>query len=269
MKRNQVKIISNSKNHTLAFYYLNEQGKWCLATKESDLSRNKYTMAKIEEKASEIISAICSIYNPGNRGINLFFEGSAEEYQVILHTLETEFVDCNINCFKQETKIAVAGKIGSGKTTLINEIGRRKGITYIQSKRNNVLVYSNQETAVIWNEIAGIDIGKESMDQAKKSFESLAKERLTDFVYCLNTNKIEKSEEDFIEMVKNNYPNIKILLVLTMCAEENGDLYADELSKRMENLKVIPALAKDLKTRMGTILAYGLDDIERYIFEGK
>ena len=54
-----------------------------------------------------------------------------------------------------------------------------------------------------------------------------------------------------------------------MCVEENGDLYADELSKRMENLKVIPALAKDLKTRMGTILAYGLDDIERYIFEGK
>ena len=217
----------------------------------------------------KIISAICSIYNPGNRGINLFFEGSEEEYRIILDILDTEFANFNISCFRKETCIAVAGKIGSGKTTLINEMGHLKGITYTQSRMDNILSYSNEEMAIVWKEMPGIDIGKESMDEAVKTFEYLAKNGLTNFVYCLNTNKIEKSEEDFIEMVKNNYPDIKILLVLTKCAVEDGNLYADELSKRMENLKVIPVLAKDLKTRFGTILAYGLDDIERYIFEGK
>ena len=60
-----------------------------------------------------------------------------------------------------------------------------------------------------------------------------------------------------------------MILALTKYTDEEGASYSNQLSNRMKGVKVIPLLAKDLKTRQGTIEAYGLDILDQAIFEGR
>ena len=104
------------------------------------------------------------------------------------------------------------------------------------------------------------------MANARNALEKLAKSNITTFVYCLGTKKIEALEEELISFARDNYPDIKILVVLTQFVDEEQDKYVEQLSADLEGVKVIPVLAMDKKTRHGVVSAYGLDDIERYIF---
>ena len=60
MKRNQVRIVSNAKKQSLAFYLKDEQEKWRKISNSSDLSRKKYTASSIKESAEEIVRVIGS-----------------------------------------------------------------------------------------------------------------------------------------------------------------------------------------------------------------
>ena len=81
--------------------------------------------------------------------------------------------------------------------------------------------------------------------------------------------KIESLEEEFIAYVQSEYPSIHILVVLTQFVEEDSDVFVDQLSTQLDGVKVIPVLARDVKLRDGVISAYGVDDINSNIFEGK
>ena len=77
-------------------------------------------------------------------------------------------------------------------------------------------------------------------------------------------------EEQFIRYVQEKYPGVKVLIVLTMCLEDEAvPILSEQLLKNIGNVKVIPTLAKEFKTREGLIPAYGLEEIIHYIFEGK
>lgn len=270
MKRNQVRIVSNAKKQSLAFYLKDEQEKWRKISNSSDLSRKKYTASSIKESAEEIVRVIGSEYNPANRGVDIYFEGAEEDFFILKNVIDKKCSQNYLDCiYVRDTKIAVAGKVGSGKTTLIKGIEDYKGVSFVHQENNGLLSYSDDELKVVWYEIPGIDIGVENIYAARNTFEQLANEGLTTFIYCLGTTKIETLEEELIRFVRNDYPSIKILIVLTRFVDDDNKIYADQLSGNLNGTKVIPVLAKEMKTRSGIIPAYGLDNVDRYIFEGR
>lgn len=269
MIRNKIKIVADKTARTLAFYFLNEQQKWCSVSNSSVLSRKKYITANIKESSAEIIFIINSVYNTGNRGVDIYFEGSEEDFSILCETIAKTFPDENIACLIQRTNIAVAGKLQSGKSTLITEMGIYKNANYVYSKDTNAEIYTNEDATTVWYEIPGIDIGIENVITAREAFEKLAKKGLTTFVYCLRTSKIETLEEELIHFVSEEYPSIKIILVLTQYLDEDVTAFSEQLKKRMDRTTVIPLLAKSIKTREGIIEAYGLDKLDQAIFEGR
>ena len=130
-------------------------------------------------------------------------------------------------------------------------------------------IYTDESGATIWYEVPGIDLGIENVNAARAKFEKLAEQGLTNLVYCLGTSKLESLEEEFITYVQSEYPSIHILVALTQFKEEDSDVFVDQLSTQLNGVKVIPVLARDVKIRGGVISAYGVDDIDSYIFEGK
>ena len=74
-------------------------------------------------------------------------------------------------------------------------------------------------------------------------------------------------EEELIHFVANNYSSVKIILALTQYLDEEQTAFPEQLSEQLDGIRVVPLLAKDLKTREGTISAFGLDKLEHYIFE--
>lgn len=267
MKPNQIKIVSNSKG--VSYFFRNEKSEWGLVSNMSDLSRKKYVSATIKKNAVEILQAINDIYNIGNRGVDIYLEGSVEDYIILQKVIKERFLNDNLHCYQQKISIAVAGKIRSGKTTLIKEIIKRQKMEFRFFRNNMIDGYTNIESTVTWYEIPGIDFGKENIFAAMSQFDLLAKNGVTNFIYCFDTNKIEELEEQFICYIQEKYPRIKILIVFTMCFEDdNVSILSKQLLTKIRDIKIIPVLAKELKTREGIISAYGLDEIVHYIFEG-
>lgn len=268
MKRNCLKIVSNPTNNTLAFYKKSKD-RWRLVPNTSDLSRKEYTEVTIKEKASKIVSYINAVYNIGNQGVDIYFEGTQEDYQILVMTINDHFSECNLQCIIQKTLVAVVGQCSSGKTVLIEELIKHRGTCCQQTIVEGVRVYTDETGTTVWYEIPGIDIGLESVNAARAMFEKLVNEGLTSLVYCLGTSKLEPLEEEFIAHVQNMHPSIHILVVLTQFKEEESDVFVDQLSTQLNGVKVIPVLARDIRIRGGVIRAYGIDGVDSYIFEGK
>lgn len=266
MPHNQIKIVSNAKKQSLKFYFKNEEGKWSSVSNDSVLSRKEYISATVQDRATDIVRIIDSVYNPGNRGVDIYFEGGEADFRFLKDAVNSQFSKSNIICVMQKTLIAVAGKIGAGKTSLIEGFWKYKNIPFKRCEKDGILVFADDEKTSVWYEIPGIDFGVEHMANARNALEKLAKSNITTFVYCLGTKKIEALEEELISFARDNYPDIKILVVLTQFVDEEQDKYVEQLSADLEGVKVIPVLAMDKKTRHGVVSAYGLDDIERYIF---
>ena len=269
MTRNLIKIKSDSNSNALTFYIMNEQQKWCPVSNSSVLSRKEFVDSAIGEIADKLIRTIDLSYNICNRGVDIYFEGTDREFEILSNTISRSFVDKNIKCIFQQTIIAVAGKIQSGKTTLINELMKFKGLDFRFNNTTDIPTCISDDNTVVWFEIPGIDIGIENVVAAQKSFDKLVKTGITTFIYCLSTSKIEIPEESLINHVVENYPSVRVIVALTQYIDEEGTTYAENLSKRLNGIRVIPLLAKDLNTRQGSIVSYGLDVIDEAIFEGR
>lgn len=177
--------------------------------------------------------------------------------------------NANILCKQSKMQVAFAGKIGSGKTTLIEALAKINNIKFITSQENNYTFYKNMEESQLWYEIKGIDIGKKNIKSAQVTINKLVSGGVSVLIYCLSTNKIESIEEEILLEVQQHYSNVRILVVLTFCLDEDSTVYAEKISDSINNIKVLPVLAKDKKTRCGIISAYGLKDISKFIYGGK
>lgn len=267
LTHNKLKIVSNRNLKSLSFYLMNEKGRWMLVSNYSDLSRKKYKAANIFEAGEDIIAIIDRDYNTGGRGVDIRFEGSDEEYHFLQECVKKHFHGQDVTCSHHRAAIAVAGKKYSGKSTFIEEMCKYMGEHLSSVQLDGYEKYTSQPSNTVWYEIAGIDFGK--IIAAKDAFTRIVPEGITDFIYCLSTTKIEEPEEALILYIKENYPYINILLLLTQCLDEGSDLFVEHLSKQVNGVKVLPVLAVPKKTRSGTIESYGIDDVSRYLFEGK
>lgn len=268
MEHNKIKIVSNIKLRRIAYYFKNESNEWVRVPNSSRLSRKEFCGTTISEKIYDIIKIIDGVYNPGNRGVEVLFEGTDEEYDIIRNTVKKLNMSDSIICNQKKAKIAVVGKICSGKTTLIESIGEHLNTNFSKKENAQYNVFIDKKGNTEWYELKGIDLGKEYITQSKAVLTELAESGMTVLVYCLSTYKVEELEEKLILEFSEQYPEINVLIALTSCVDEDAALYAEHISGQL-NKKVIPVFAQEKKTRNGSIPAYGLEQTVQYIYEGK
>lgn len=268
MSHNQIWIVSAAQKPSLSYYMKNERQEWCPVSNDSSLSRKEYTNTSMQARAKDIVRVIGEDYNPCNRGVDIFFEGNEEDFLSLKKAIDSCFPQGNITCVMPQTRIVVAGKAGAGKTTLIEGFGKYKDTAFGHCDRDEMLIYSSAESTAVWYELPCIGFDADYTAQVKSKLEELRTEGIAAFVYCMGTTRIESVEEQLLSDVRREYPEIRMLVVLTQSIDAEQALYADQLSQLLEGITVLPVLAMDRKIRGGVIQAYGLDDMERCIFGG-
>lgn len=175
--------------------------------------------------------------------------------------------------------ILVAGITGTGKSTLVNavfgdnlaETGTGKPVT------SHMNEYSSPRIPIcIWDTV-GLELDsqktKSSIDEIKKLIvnKSLSEnqfDRIHAIWYCINSgsNRYQGAELDFIKSLYKL--NVPFIIVLTQCigAEEDVNAFEGKIreinaSEGMDDIDIVQVIAKEYKTRMYTIPAYGLKEL--------
>lgn len=172
---------------------------------------------------------------------------------------------------KPMVKVAVIGKISSGKTTLIEGLTKHNNSTCVSYPfLSGTMKYYDSNNNVEWYEIDGIDFGKENVANASDMLDKLITDNSISVVlYCLNSRigKIEDVERNFVVDVKQKYPNTFVYVVITVSVDESSSrLFADVVSNTTKQTKVFTVLAKEMRTNAGFLQPYGLDDITKNIY---
>lgn len=120
MRNNSVKIKSNPYTKHIEYSYKDEYESWVPSAK---LSSDKFTNIMIQDKLYEIIQEIQNSYNPGNKGLELIFEGTEEDYNDVCAALKY-FPYYRIGCCKGELNIDSAEKTMPAIKAIFDELDK-------------------------------------------------------------------------------------------------------------------------------------------------
>lgn len=268
MSRNRVKIVCHAQANILSYQFQNEQMAWMPVSQFSELAQRKFTETSIRMSAPEILAVINTVYNPGNRGVDISFEGPDQDYNYLCKVVKEKFSNENISCGKNTIKAAMVGKRGVGKTTLIEALGQKQGVRYAAAPENGYRIYKSSPSTIEWYEVEGIDLGIEYIQKAEHTVDILSKQGLTLFIYCLGSVRVEELELQFIRRVRQSHPEVTALGILTNAGSEDAGAAAERLSKQL-GVKVLPVMARDRQTRGGMVKAFGHESILNAIFGGE
>lgn len=228
-----------------------------------------YTDTCISQSAPAILKAILDVYNPGNRGVDISFEGPDKDYKYLCKVVGAQFPREKIACEHRQTKVAVAGRCSAGKTTLIESLGQKQGGHYMITEGPQYKQYISKSTqsTIDWYEIHGIDFG-ENIDKVEAAVDELYEQGLTAFVYCFCPGRIEDAEVQLIQNIQMNHPEVTVLGVLTNALSED-EVISSEMVGGALKIKIIPVMAKDTKTRSGVVKAFGLEKVLAALLGGE
>lgn len=165
--------------------------------------------------------------------------------------------------------IIVAGKTGSGKSTLINAIFRERlaetGVG--QPITQNLERISKQGVPIVLYDTKGLELTNQAQRQVLQSIASVIKdnkgtEQAIDVIYyCINslTQRIESFELDLIKAMAQHVP---VIVLLTQYIIHDGAFiqYLNDLN--LPVVAIIPLLAKNYIVRGQKVIpAFGLQDI--------
>lgn len=278
MRRNSIRIVCNPYLNNISYYFQNELGEWDVLSENSPLSRQYYTNTTVDERCEEILKIINEIYNRNNKGVDIIFEGTSENYNVLRQGIEKIYSTRDITYELGTTKIAVAGKKCVGKSLMIEGLETLQGLKYSKIIENDYVKYSDECNHAEWYEINGIDLGKENMEKSFDTIKKLSENNLSAVIYCItaSTSKIEESERIFIKKIADDFSKLKVMIVLTMCYRDDVQDSIDEIEKITDQVKIVPILAKEYKTGLKneddnpiSIASFGLEEVSSYIFEGR
>ena len=278
MKRNSIRVVCNPYTNKMSYYFKNEIGEWDVLSSNSPLSRQYYTNTSISERANEILTKIDEIYNRKNKGIDILFEGTSENYKRINEIVNSNFKGRDITCKLGTTRIAVVGKKAVGKTFLIEGMENLQGFKYQKKSTDFFDKYSDECNHAEWFEVAGIDLGKKEIEKAFDTIKKLSEEGLSAVVYCIaaSSGRIEDIEKEFIKRIAEDFLELKVMIVLTQCFKEDIQDAIDEIEKITDQIKLVPVLARDYKTGLknedgeaSIIPSFGLQEVSQFVFEGR
>lgn len=282
MERNCLRIVRNSSAGTISYYFKNEIGEWSAVSSYSPLSRREFTNVAIECNCKDIVDEINKIYNRKNKGLDIYFEGSANEYAILRKEIESKNeslfsteksnyeLQGQIRLFQGACKIVVVGKKSSGKTTLIKAVEKLNGSNFEMETHDGYTTYTDKINQNVWYEIDGIQLNLESIEATNKTIEKIIGSNAAFIVYCLRstTGKVEKAEENLIFDLLGKYPALEATIALTMSINGKKENFI-ELEKELKQLKLIPILASDyeIDDEGNVKKAFGINDLLKFIFE--
>lgn len=279
MKCNKVRVVCNPIAKHISYYYKNENNEWHIFSSSSPLSRSYYTDTTIEERADEIVIKLDEIYNRKNKGLEISFEGDEKSYTAFKNSIVRNVPERKIQCCIGSTKVIVTGKVGAGKTTLIEGIEQLNNISCDVEEFDDYTLYRDKNNTE-WYEIKGIDFGRENVEKAYSTICKVVKNTSAMIVYCIHSSnrRVEAAESRFIMDLITKFPELAGMIVLTHTVNKKGlNSFVDEIEKMTEQIRVIPVLAKeftldieDESTKQPIVLkSFGLDKLAEYIFEGR
>lgn len=270
--KNVIKIVCDSFMNRVSYFFLNELDEWLLLSGSSPLSSQHYTKADIKNISKDIVEKIDEVYNRKNKGVDILFEGTTDNYECICRDIEEYLPGRNITCRMKTTKIAVVGKKKTGKTSLINGIAKSQGYKLKAVEESQYTKYKDEHNPVEWFEVNGIDLGNEKVEEVCGIIRELVYEGLSKVIYCISgdSGRIEKSEKNMIITLKKTFPSIDVLTAVTKCYKDGVQKVIDEIEKTIGQGEVFPTLAKEYKARNGGIVEpFGLTELSTFVFEGK
>lgn len=278
MKRNAIRVVCNPYTNKMSYYFRNELGEWDVLSGNSPLSRKRFTNTSVAEKANEILEKIDEIYNRKNKGVDILFEGTTDSFNLLSETIKNAFSDRDVCCRLGTTKIAIVGKKSVGKSFLIRGLEELQGFNHSIIKQSGYVKFADECNHAEWYEIDGIDLGRDKVEEAFDSIKKLSEEGLSSVIYCVSatSGRIEEIEKNFIQTIADSFPELKVMIVLTMCYMDDIQEAIDEIEKLTNQIKMVPVLAKEYKTGLKnekgeimTIAPFGLEEVSLFVFEGR
>ena len=102
MERNQVKITYNPYKKQLAYQFRNGASEWEDVSSQSPLSEERFRNATLQNRAIEIVKTISDAYNNGTNGLDIIFEGTAEDFNDFNEIVQCYFDGENIKCIQDD-----------------------------------------------------------------------------------------------------------------------------------------------------------------------
>lgn len=173
---------------------------------------------------------------------------------------------------RKQLKIAVVGRTDSGKTELIRGLTAYLGsVCEIGTHCNDVMKYFDSRYCTEWYEVAGVDFNVQAYGYTDDLLYQLIQEGINTILYCVNgrIGRFGGDERDFITSIKDRYPDIKVLVVVTSCfGQEHSRELADIIYASTKHTETFMVLARRVQTRAGCIDAFGLDKLAEKIYGG-
>ena len=272
VKRNSIKIVYNPTENTFSYYFSNDFGEWKPVSGSSPLSRQYYKLADLGDnnRGKNIVEKIDQVYNRKNKGLDIIFEGPVDLYECLVSNIERYLKGHDIRYKSKTTKIAVVGKIGVGKTCLINGIAEMDG-SILENCMTGIKYTKFRDKAhcIDWIKVKGIDLGSQQV--TFETLRELVVSGVSKILYCISgeSGRIEDIERKMIIQLKEQFPAVDVITVITKCYKEDYQDIKDTIEQIIGNGKVFPILAKEYKVKRGIVSAFGLKELATYIFEGK
>lgn len=263
--KNKIRIISDSKNSSNIFMTMDEGGHWQEVTSASDLSRRKFKTSRICDIAEDVIEVLKKTYDVSGEGLLIFFEGDREGFSCFQNKVRE--LGCeNWKCDNVTLKFMIVGRIGSGKTSVIEGILGDKFGKYERKESDGYTLYDPGEDTNRIYEIDGIGFDPGNFERTRETIETLIdREKIDTILYCFSS-KIESGEKNLLNTIKTKYPEVKILGLLTRAVDESAEMVAKQLSEDI-GIQVKSVLAKEMTLRgKHAVKAYGVDEIVQFIY---
>ena len=174
-----------------------------------------------------------------------------------------------------QVNIIIAGKTGVGKSTLVNavfkgnlaETGVGKPVTQTMKE------YSKEGEPVHIFDTKGFELGnaltirqelKSEIEKRKKLDDMKKQIHLAWFCISNDGKRVEKAEIDFINDLAKDIP---VVVVLTKTLDTSLEFYNVVKEECIEATNVIRVLALPYETPIGTIPAFGLEELVDHTYE--
>lgn len=268
---NEMRIMCNPKTDRISYLLKNEKGKWIPLSKASPLSQRFTVKKQMLNKTDEVVDILNNVYNKNNRGLEISFVGNRESFDLLQRALYKKYPESSIKWTFFQTKVALLGTIGSGKSTLIEAI-KEDGIdlqTGVMEK--GYISFKDPHNSSVLYEVNGIGREEGNIQKVEETIKMLVEQGLSKILYCVASEKgrIEDEEIKLIKKMQEEY-SLTVAIVLTNCMKDKetiDELYKD-INKALDHIKIIRTLAKAYKDRNNYVIPpFGIKDVVNYIYE--